>query len=526
MAGALNFNNVNMTGPIQGQPIDFATQQAQLQQAQQIAMALIAKGMTPVDPMFQSSPGNPFSRAVPNLGGMMAQVASGINGGNQLADVNQRQQELGGQILANRMAGIKSMFAPVAGPGVAADVPSPMLTPEMQDRIGAAGGSLLDAHTVALPNLRDPTMRESMMKGYGSTDPVIQQIAGSIMQHLGTMSEKNMATSGNILDAGRYWTAPSIDKSLGTDLFGNRYVANPGALSHVVEPVLKSADQTAIGLNKDNPNASTVLGGAPNGAPVGATNPDYSLNIDQAKQMLTKDLPEAAMTVAKTTEMLPLLGQMMNLVERAKIGGITGPLQVELMQVAKAIPGIENNPNFHPEKITDMQSLEAYGLMPAIEMVHRLTPRGTQQELNSAQKAIGSGATLQPDAMHRVLNEQIANMLNQVESVKATTLKQAADNPMLKDRVAAFAGNTDTEKLLSHTMAIANQSGAPIRLNRDPESQMWSPNVTALRNRELATTAAKSNPNNLPTVSSMEDYTAIPSKAHYLDAYGTERIKP
>jgi hypothetical protein len=375
---------------------------------------------------------------------MITQLASGINGRNQLNDLNAQQQELANKILTNRMQGIQGMFAPVPTGNKALDIPSPMLTPEMQDQIAGAGGSLTDAHTAMLPTARQPTMQESMTRGFGNSDPQVQAISSAILNHLGTMSEKNMFTSGDQAAAGRFWTAPSILAAMGRDAFNNPIITDPSKLQHVPEVKTAGPTDRVIAVNQDNPDASKIVG-APEGA-VGAPIPAQQNQAELLKQQLSPEGPleSSRMTVQKANAVLPLLGDMMDLVANGVNSGNLAKARQEVGQIA-AMLGAKVDVN----KIVDTQTLAAYGMPVTSALVHAITSRATGQELQMIGQSVGSDMSMTAPAMAKALNQQVATLLNTMVEHRGTVEAAQGVNPLFTPAMAAaYLRNSDPEAAL------------------------------------------------------------------------------
>jgi hypothetical protein len=476
---AANYTPVSLMGPVAGQPVDYATQQAQLQNAMQIAMSLIGKSQATPEPTINPSPGNPYARVVPNIGGMISQIASGVAGQSQLADVNAKQQDLANKIMQNRIEGYRGLSAPVQEGVKSFDIPSPLLTPETQDQIAATGGTLTDAHTLQTPGYqRPPTMDEMRTRAWTSTDPLIQAIGGTILARQGDLAGKMAQTPEATAAMVKAGILPqSIAASIKPNSWGFPQV-DPAGLRLTGKEYTKTPDQE-VGTIDLNP------GGGPT-VKVPA-DPTYKINQEQATEALKPEGPLAAgrATAIANINTLPVLGQMLNMVEKANTGGTFADALTEMRQVAKAL---NISDQIQWDKITDLQTLDAFGVMPAINVAKKLnSTRATQQEFNTAQRAVGTSSKLQPESAVRVLNEQVANTLNNIEEYKAS-LKPYEQNPFLKAKLPVYADNLDTTKHLGNLAGtLTSDNLSLMRVGEDPESGQggtWVSNGEALTKRD------------------------------------------
>lgn len=139
-------NQVNLMGPVAQQPLDIQAEQAKLALAQKIAEALLLKSSdTSAPPSFATSPGNPFSRTVPNIGGPLGDIITAYRNKEALEDITSRQADLAKQLQGREAEGLTSYYKQKYGtkgealPEGEQGPPTPTLAP---DPIGAMVAAL------------------------------------------------------------------------------------------------------------------------------------------------------------------------------------------------------------------------------------------------------------------------------------------------------------------------------------------------------------------------------------------------
>lgn len=104
-------NQVNLMGPVAQQPLDIQAEQAKLALAQKIAEALLLKSSDQsAPPSFVTSPGNPFSRTVPNIGGPLGDLITAFKNKGALEDITSKQADLAKQLQGREAEGLTSYF--------------------------------------------------------------------------------------------------------------------------------------------------------------------------------------------------------------------------------------------------------------------------------------------------------------------------------------------------------------------------------------------------------------------------------
>lgn len=184
--------NVNLTAPAlptAGLPPEIAAQQMQLQVRQQIAEALLAKGMQDVDPVTHGPSGNPFAYDTVNIGGILSKMFNAREGRQQLERLGPEQLSLAARAEAMRkqdMAGVMQDYRGGTTPGP------------------YEGGSIEKA----------PDLKAAISRALLSSHPGVQAWGEQMQKAMIEGELKGVVTPGDVASQGRNFTSRSIAKSL------------------------------------------------------------------------------------------------------------------------------------------------------------------------------------------------------------------------------------------------------------------------------------------------------------------------
>jgi hypothetical protein len=408
---------ITLTGPNPAQPFDIQTQQAQLAQAQQIALAMIQQGLEPGSPVIHTGGNNPFARDVVNLA-PLGKIGETILAKHNLGTINQQQQDLANQVIARRQEGLKQAFGP-----------------EMPNGSPTVMGT------------QQPGILQSAKLLLASPDPNLQQLGGNMMAMVAKGEESRQATPQAVADfVGRGRIDPA-SLHLSTTLFGfpsfsqqdynnmkrlpDLVTQTPGQQTSTVPlgganagtpPQVVVAPHAALPATLTPPGGA-MPGGGTNPQPVtmqtsalsGETSPvagpattAVALKLDNAQKEANLNFNQ----VQGFQENLPRYLQMAQIVNAARQKGNFGAFgnEVNFLRKLSVQLGVSQDT---ANKVTDFETFNKYAVPEAASNAREgVGSRVAVVEFQSFLNSLGAGGSTDPRAMMNIIQQKLLEGIN------------------------------------------------------------------------------------------------------------------
>lgn len=443
---------ISLVSPPPGQPFDILTQQAQLQKAQELAYALLAKELGGNEPpTIRTAAGNPFGRDVVNLA-PLGNVGAAYLTNKRLTGpggINEQQQALADQVLHRYQEGIQRVFSPSLPNGAS-----------------------------SVMGTQPPTPMQVFERSVSEQDPRIQAMGGSLLKAWGEMAPKVMQAK---VDLGKDFKASTVDQAF--DPSGLLPTLRMGALSRLPKyidtsrtagtitavenpeeglgaPTPAGAPPGVSGVTQQAPNVKSVSV-APPANPVIAPGDTYTDNTGTHKNTtglplqqnpvthLYAPIPEAAIappakqadwwqnhlgakfdSLNDQVNTIPRMMQVVNLAKRAMLGGAAS-VRTEAMQLALQLGMTKDEISAVPST----QSLIALLLPHAAAGSKDISPRVSQQVFEKVAEASGAHTDVDPRHIVDIAGNNIGQIMTDVyrhnsvdiPAARQSDLQQAAD---------------------------------------------------------------------------------------------------
>jgi hypothetical protein len=474
----------------------------QLQVQQQIAEALLAKGLQDQEPVTHGPSGNPYAYDSVNIGGILSKLISARQGREQLEGILPQQLALAAQSEAMRKQDMAGVWQDIAG----GPTPGPYV-----------GGSID----------KKPDMVAAIRRALLSSHPAVQA-QGQEMQKAWIEGQmKGIPTAADVLGAGRNAAYPSVARSISPGLFGPQ--VNPGALQNLGE-IEKNAgalarvsrvvgDPTpAEGLGVLNPPPPTVsqpgeavpatnpgtipqpgVDGAPAGTPTGTVPPaaagagpvnttGASLEVGPGgiKVLETPTTEGGKKTAGDFRETLkagkensleflqtaPKLLKALELLPNADMKK-GGNLITDARKWAQTMGMSTDNAN----KIGDTETFLKTMMSPATGAARAFNSRATQLEFVQFLKAFAASQDTDPRAAANIITQMLLDGVNE-HSQHLKNIEQAKNIPGMENAVGYNVPNFPSIENIAGAM---DKTRLKTGLKQDPTTGLWSDTLAAQR---------------------------------------------
>lgn len=429
--------NINLLGANLPQSFDVQAELLKQAQAQQMAQALLSGSMQQQPGIVHTGGSNPFARDVVNLSplGQLGQAFFGKKMLGQSQDAqqalaqfaNQREQEERGRVMS-KLAGTpeSSAFGPedlstmMSGAPPALSGSTPSTPPSVDAAIGEGG-----VYSPAVKAIQDALLKaklEAQIKGTMGGSDVGSLARGVDPTSIAPAMGKGMFGQPVLSDPSQLRMKPEV---VSTPAGTQTNIVRPGPQGDAVTPVVGHPTPDII-----MPGEYSKTGVKNTGQVPMTMGPDgkLSVNADDPRvksfntqnEEMGKALAEGQKDAQSFGQAAPKLIQLMKLSQQAALG-MAGPTEMKVRQFGVAL-GFSNDES---GKIPATQMLAAMSTLPAITLVHLLTSRGTQQELQQAKDAVGASANLDPRAVQQNFANQIADGMSLVDKHNSVDIPNA-----------------------------------------------------------------------------------------------------
>jgi hypothetical protein len=216
-----------------------------------------------------------------------------------------------------------------------------------------------------------------------------------------------------------------------------------------------------------NPTASPVVN-TPEGVPKvlpGYNESPEAKNIAATNEEGTKILTEGRQKATEFQKMAPVISQMVDLVDNARLGGPTAAWVTKAQQFAKSI-GVSNDDAGH---IRDQQTLMKYATPAAYSMAHNLTSRPAVVEVLGSLAASAADPSVDPETAKNVYRGFMVKGLNDLEQHNQAIEKFGALPEFGKTRASVYGLNSTPEQILARALQGSRNM---YNFNRD-EGGVW-----------------------------------------------------
>ena len=522
---AANGPNVSLTAGLQSGtnlPPELATKQMQLQVQQQLAEALLAKGMQNIEPVTHGPAGNPFARDTVNWGGILSNLANTLGGRSELEKIGPQQAAIAQQGEAMRkqdMAGV------------------------MQDIMGGSTPGPYEGGSINKP----PSVVNAIARALASSSPPVQAQGQELQKAWIEGQMKGIPSSADTMSGARNLTAESIAAARTPGLFGmgldpskfvnkaievsgpagaigtlapvpGAQVAPAGILQPPHQPVINPGDPldgTSAGSHPVADTATVVTpeappptgeqpaspsdiaaGKAPPGVPINNTGAHLTYNPDGTAKVLetpvtklateianqkVKDLGEGKEKSQAFVEAIPKLSGILNLIGNSDLRW-GGEQITKARQVAVSL-GLSTDAS---NKIVDTQTFLKLTLPQAAENARSFNSRATQLEFVKFLDAAAANQNVDPRAARNIITQSLldgvnANRQHENNIDSAATLPAVGKSQAETYRVKGFPTNDDI-----FLRMLKDVKGTPFGVVQDPKTGMLSNSLLGAGPKEPA----------------------------------------
>lgn len=414
--------NVNLMGPNPGQPMDIQTQQAQLAQAQKIAEALIAQGLTQESPIIHTGGGNPFARDVANWSGPLGKALQTMAGVRRQRELNEQQLGLANEFNDRTKQGIFDFLRTssgsseeMAGPPMEGHEMPPRVTPgdpiaAFANAMGSGLGPVQDiakallGANVAIAG-KQPSLAEikSGLIGHGAAPSSVDKAVRYAPGMFG-LPIPNVSGSDLVLQ-----TKP-VDAKPGNTVYGMNPDPGVGGTQPIVTAPIPQAGPLMPPTGPGEPPMQADKEGifkVPSGW---SDSPAAKSATDEAKDWGDK-LTAGRNRAQSFAKSIPAIKDLINLTENVDAGAFAK--QINDVRKALIRLGVTEDT---AGKVVDLETMVKYAMPEAVAEGRGMSARITQMEFFKFLENYGVDPTADRRSLQNIFKKSLVNGLNDVKS--------------------------------------------------------------------------------------------------------------